>query len=226
MNKQSKIYGIIGESILLIVYMGILFLLSEKITSTLVIVGVFCIISVIMQFIVISFYFSMPSPEGYFYTAPVAIYGYIYVAIQYIISIVAVIQKNHNVITSNKYLLIIELVVNAIFIIIQCNLGIITQRAKKIKEDYEDSIYCMKTFADEMWSIYVGTPDLTWKRRVKKVYEEIRYANPKSIPDNIKIEQEIDKQIRLIRKAIDENNVDCFNQSSQQITALLAMRKL
>lgn len=168
MNKQSKIYGIIGESILLIVYMGILFLLSEKITSTLVIVGVFCIISVIMQFIVISFYFSMPSPEGYFYTAPVAIYGYIYVAIQYIISIVAVIQKNHNVITSNKYLLIIELVVNAIFIIIQCNLGIITQRAKKIKEDYEDSIYCMKTFADEMWSIYVGTPDLTWKRRVKK----------------------------------------------------------
>ncbi len=226
MNKQSKIYGIIGESILLIVYMGILFLLSEKITSTLVIVGVFCIISVIMQFIVISFYFSMPSPEGYFYTAPVAIYGYIYVAIQYIISIVAVIQKNHNVITSNKYLLIIELVVNAIFIIIQCNLGIITQRAKKIKEDYEDSIYCMKTFADEMWSIYVGTPDLTWKRRVKKVYEEIRYANPKSISDNIKIEQEIDKQIRLIRKAIDENNVDCFNQSSQQITALLAMRKL
>lgn len=226
MNRQLKIYGMVGEAVLLIAYVGILILLSKEITSTLVIVGVFCTVSVIVQFIVISFYFSMPSPEGYFYTAPIAVYGYIYVIVQYIIAVIAVVLTNHNVIISDKYLVIVELVISAIFIIIQCNLGIVTQRARKIKENYEDSVYCMKIFADEMWSIYVSAPDLTWKKRVKKVYEEIRYANPVSTPENIKIEQELDKEIRMIRKAVNENDVDCFSQSSKQITALLAMRRV
>jgi hypothetical protein len=160
--------------------------------------------------------------ENYFYTAPIARYAMLYLIIQYVIALIFIIIDRIITIPNIKITLVVELILAAIFVFIIGNLNFSLDRAKDIQKDKMDSVSNMRNLSNEAKSILESITDYEWKRRMKKIYDEIQYTDPVSKDETLFIENKISEELDSIRKYIQTNNLDEFEKSVKQIRIMLA----
>lgn len=221
--KNKKI-GILGVLIILVglgIFNLFVFLLVSDYTNVFWSAYIFTTIAFVVQGVV-GFAFGKADANAKFLSLPLLYVGGIYFAVQLIIGIVCMLAP-----LSIGFAVLVQAFILAVYIIVILASTIAKEQAIKNDGNIKKVTNYIRTLTIEAEQLYLFQEDLSKKVELKKLYEAIRYSDPMSSTEEIRVvDEQINIAFRVLSEKVSSATADDLKQEIKPILDLVTKRNM
>lgn len=216
--KKINILSIILDLIFLIVFNAVVFLLTNEYTPAFWISYVFINFSYIMM--IMSPVFMPKTKNVAVFGYPVAYISFVYFLVEFFTGIFFLTIGKYN----TKYAFIVQLIVTGFYGVTFISNLIANERTIEDEGKRQEEIMYIKMAILEVDSIMKQIKDSNLRKKVEKVYDALRSSQVRTYPELYDIENDIDKNITSLDRAVKQNLEDEINNIIYKILKLIDER--